>query len=278
LREISAERATVLYPSFPTITNALFEHPDFDARRLAHVRVVNNVGPPDLLRRHAATLPTATHVSAYGLTEAGGVVSFNDLDDSAEQLAETCGTPFDGVEVRVVDPETGDELPRGGCGELQIRGPTLFSGYYRDADRTRSVHAPGGWLRTGDLGALAEGGRIRYLGRIKDMLKVGGENVAAIEIESHLCTHPAIKVAQVIGVPDERLQEVPAAFVELHAGAALDAREVVHHCHGRIAGFKVPRYVYFVTDWPMSATKVLKFKLRELVRAADRIDLAQVTS
>jgi acyl-CoA synthetase (AMP-forming)/AMP-acid ligase II len=273
LREISAERATVLYPSFPTITNALFEHPDFDARRLAHVRVVNNVGPPDLLRRHAATLPTATHVSAYGLTEAGGVVSFNDLDDSAEQLAETCGTPFDGVEVRVVDPETGDELPRGGCGELQIRGPTLFSGYYRDADRTRSVHAPGGWLRTGDLGALAEGGRIRYLGRIKDMLKVGGENVAAIEIESHLCTHPAIKVAQVIGVPDERLQEVPAAFVELHAGAALDAREVVHHCHGRIAGFKVPRYVYFVTDWPMSATKVQKFKLRELVRAADRIDL-----
>jgi fatty-acyl-CoA synthase len=272
LRDIEAERATILYPSFPTLTNALLEHPGFDAQRLDHVRIVNNVGPPDLLRRYAAAWPRATHVSAYGLTEAGGVIAFNDLDDDLDQLAETCGTPFDGVEVRVVDPESGDELPQGARGELQIRGPTLFSGYYKDGEKTRAVHAPGGWLRTGDLGALAEGGRIRYLGRIKDMLKVGGENVAAIEIESHLCTHPAIRVAQVIGVPDERLQEVPAAFVELHAGAALDARDVVRHCHGRIASFKVPRFVYFVTEWPMSATKIQKFRLLERVDPADRID------
>jgi acyl-CoA synthetase (AMP-forming)/AMP-acid ligase II len=254
----------------------LFEHEDFDARRLQHVRIVNNVGPPDLLRRYAATLPTATHVSAYGLTEGGGVVSFNDLDDSAEQLAETCGTPFEGVEVRVVDPDTGRVLPAGDRGELQIRGATLFSGYYRDQQKSHEVLAPGGWLRTGDLGALAEGGRIRYLGRIKDMLKVGGENVAAIEIESHLCTHPSIKVAQVIGVADDRLQEVPAAFVELHEGATLDALDVLRHCVGRIASFKVPRYVCFVTEWPMSATKVQKFRLRERIRAEDRIDPARV--
>jgi fatty-acyl-CoA synthase len=107
------------------------------------------------------------------------------------------------------------------------------------------------------------------------MLKVGGENVAAIEIESHLCTHAAIKAAQVIGVPDDRLQEVPAAFIEPHAGATLEPHDVIRHCVGRIASFKVPRYVYFVSEWPLSATKIQKFRLRERVREADRIDLTQ---
>jgi acyl-CoA synthetase (AMP-forming)/AMP-acid ligase II len=276
VREIVAERATILYPSFPTITNALFAHPEFDPARLESVRLVNNVGPPDLLRRYASFLPRAVHVSAYGLTEAGGVIAFNDLDDTPEQLAETCGSPFAGIEVRIADPETGATLPDGERGEILIRGPTLFSGYYRDEQKTRDAFTSDGWLRSGDLGALAAGGRIRYLGRHKDMLKVGGENVAAIEIESHLCTHPAIKAAQVIGVPDERLQEVPAAFIERHAGAALESLDVVRHCLGRIAGFKVPRYVYFVDEWPLSATKIQKFRLRERVHAADRIDLAQV--
>jgi fatty-acyl-CoA synthase len=276
VREVLAERATILYPSFPTLTNALFAHPEFDPARLDCVRLVNNVGPPDLLRRYAALLPRAVHVSAYGLTEAGGVIAFNDLDDTPEQLAETCGAPFAGIEVRIADPETQATLPDGERGEILIRGPTLFSGYYRDEQKTRDVFTSDGWLRSGDLGALAAGGRICYLGRIKDMLKVGGENVAAIEIESHLCTHPAVKVAQVIGVPDERLQEVPAAFIERHTGAALEPLDVVRHCLGRIASFKVPRYVYFVDEWPLSATKIQKFRLRERVRAADRIDLAQV--
>jgi fatty-acyl-CoA synthase len=274
-REIVAERATILYPSFPTLTNALFEHPAFTPTALDHVRIVNNVGPPDLLRRYAALLPRATHVSAYGLTEAGGVISFNDLDDTPDQLAETCGAPFAGIEVRIVDPETLTPLPAGERGEILIRGPTLFSGYYRDEQKTREVVTADGWLRSGDLGALGDGGRIRYLGRLKDMLKVGGENVAAVEIESHLCTHPAIMAAQVIGVPDDRLQEVPAAFVELHAGATLAPHDVIRHCVGRIAGFKVPRYVYFVDGWPLSATKIQKFRLRERVREADRIDLTQ---
>jgi fatty-acyl-CoA synthase len=275
-REILAERATILYPSFPTIANALFAHPEFDSTKLDCVRLVNNVGPPDLLRRYAAVLPRAVHVSAYGLTEAGGVISFNDPDDTPEQLAETCGAPFEGIEVRIVDPETQAALPTGQRGEIQIRGPTLFSGYYRDEQKTREAFTPDGWFRSGDLGALADGGRIRYLGRIKDMLKVGGENVAAIEIESHLCTHPAIRVAQVIGVPDERLQEVPAAFIECEPGVALEPLDVVKHCLGRIASFKVPRYVYFVDEWPLSATKIQKFRLRDRVRAADRINLAQV--
>ena len=276
VREIIAERATILFPSFPTLTNALFSHPDFRADDLTQVRIVNNVGPPDLLRRFAAALPRAAHVSAYGLTEAGGVIAFNDPNDTPEQRAETCGAPFDGIEVKIVDPETLESRPDGEPGEILIRGPTLFSGYHNDAERTRAVTAPGGWLRSGDLGALVSGGRIRYLGRIKDMLKVGGENVAAIEIESYLCTHPAIKVAQVVSVPDDRLAEVPAAFVELHEGANVTAEEVVRFCLGRIASFKIPRYVYVVTDWPMSATKIQKFRLSDRVHREDRIDPAQI--
>ena len=278
VREIAAERATILFPSFPTLTNALFSHAEFRAEQLGQVRIVNNVGPPDLLRRFAAALPCAAHVSAYGLTEAGGVIAFNSPDDTPEQRAETCGAPFEGIEVKIVDPDTLETRPDGASGEVLIRGPTLFSGYHNDPERTRAVMAPGGWLRSGDLGALAAGGRIRYLGRIKDMLKVGGENVAAIEIESYLCTHPAIKVAQVVSAADDRLAEVPAAFLELHPGASVTAEEIVRFCIGRIASFKIPRYVYVVTEWPMSATKIQKFRLRELIRAQDRIDPAQLKS
>ena len=265
-REIAAEQATILFPSFPTLTNALFAHPDFHAERLGCVRIVNNVGPPDLLRRFAALLPEASHVTAYGLTEAGGVIAFNDPND-------TSGRPFDGVEVKIVDPETIETRALGESGEILIRGPTLFSGYHNDAERSQAVLAPGGWLRSGDLGALVPGGRIRYLGRLKDMLKVGGENVAAIEIEGHLCTHPAVKVAQVVSAPDDRLVEVPAAFIELQEGAHLTAEDVVRFCQGRIASFKIPRYVQFVTEWPMSATKIQKFRLRDLIDPAARVDL-----
>jgi fatty-acyl-CoA synthase len=276
VREIVDERATILFPSFPTLTNALFTHPLFDPHRFAAVRIVNNVGPPDLLRRFAAMLPEAAHVSAYGLTEAGGVIAFNAAEDTLEERTETSGHPFAGIEVKIVDPESLQEVRSGESGEILIRGPSLFSGYHNDEERTRQVMAPGGWLRSGDLGALAPGGRIRYLGRLKDMLKVGGENVAAIEIEGYLCLHPAVKMAQVVSAPDDRLVEVPAAFIELHEGARLTVEEVIDFCRGRIASFKIPRYVYFVTEWPMSATKIQKFRLRESIRGDDKIDPAKL--
>jgi fatty-acyl-CoA synthase len=124
-----------------------------------------------------------------------------------------------------------------------------------------------GWLRSGDLGKINSDGLVTYLGRLKEMLKVGGENVAPAEIESYLSTHPAIKLVQVIGVPDERLEEVPAVFVELATDQDLSAEEVIALCEGAIASFKVPRYVRFVTEWPMSATKIQKFRLREQLLA-----------
>ena len=236
------------------------------------------MGPPDLLRRYAALLPQATHVSAYGLTEAGGVISFNDLDDTTGPARRNLRCSVCRCRSARRRPGALAPLPPGERGEILIRGPTLFSGYYRDEQKTREVVTHDGWLRSGDLGALGSGGRIRYLGRLKDMLKVGGENVAAVEIESHLCTHPAIMAAQVIGVPDDAAAGGPCRVRRAACRRDAHRHDVIRHCLGRIAGFKVPRYVYFVSDWPLSATKIQKFRLRERVREADRIDLTQFRS
>jgi acyl-CoA synthetase (AMP-forming)/AMP-acid ligase II len=139
----------------------------------------------------------------------------------------------------------------------------VFDGYWRRPDATDAALAPGGWLRTGDLGALDADGRLRFHGRAKDVLKVGGENVSALEVESHLARHPAVKLAQVIGRPDARLGEVPVAFVETRPGREVAAAALVEHCRAGLASFKVPREVRFVTEWPMSSTKIQKYRLRE---------------
>src|SRR5206468_9865614 len=164
---------------------------------------------------------------------------------------------------RVVDPESGAELPPGERGELVGRGPSRFLGYYGNEEQTSEAIDAEGFFHTGDLCSRDGDGRIAFHGRIKDMLKVGGENVAAVEIESYLATHPAVKVAQVVGIPDPRLIEVPAAFIELARGASATEEEIIGYCRGSIAGFKVPRVVRFVDDWPMSATKIQKFRLRD---------------
>jgi fatty-acyl-CoA synthase len=149
----------------------------------------------------------------------------------------------------------------------------VFDGYYKDATRTAEVITEDGWLRSGDLGHLDEDGRVVYSGRLKDMLKIGGENVAAIEIENYLCTHPDVLMAQVIGVFDEHLFEVAAAYVELRPGAAATAEELVGFCAGRIASFKIPRYVRFVDEWPMSSTKIQKFRLAQSFKPEGKIDV-----
>lgn len=268
VRRMVAERATILYLSFPAISNAVFDDPEFRAADMPQARLMHVVGPSELLRRNQRTLPQAVHASAYGLSEAGGVVAYNGLDDTPDQCVETGGHPFDGVEVRIVDIETGQDVPQGVAGEILLRGNQMFSGYYKD---DASHLAPGAWLKTGDRCSLDPDGRIVYHGRIKDMLKVGGENVAALEIETFLCGHPDVSIAMVIGVPDMRLGEVPAAFIELRPGASLAREDVVQFCRGKIAGYKVPRFVHFVETWPMSTTKVQKFKLAEMLTPQDRV-------
>ena len=220
------------------------------------------VGPPDLLRRYAAIFPGAAPVNAYGLTEATGVSCYSMIDDPAELMVTTNGVPFEGMELRIAG-EDGEPVPDGEPGEIWLRGFAIFAGYYDDPEATARAVTADGWLRTGDLGRIGERGRVVYEGRLKDMLKIGGENVAAIELESFLMTHPAIRMAQVVGVPDDRLMEVAAAYIERQPGMALEEEDVVRHCLGQIASYKIPRYVRFVSEWPMSATKVQKFQLRQ---------------
>lgn len=168
--------------------------------------------------------------------------------------------------MRIVDPETGEELPAGTRGEICVRGYAVFNGYYKSPEKDAEVFKDG-WFHTGDLCEIDDAGQVRFHGRLKDMLKVGGENVAALEIESFLLNMPEINMVQVVGVPDARLLEVAAAFVELHEGAQLTEQEVIDYCKGQIASFKVPRHVRFVSEWPMSSTKIQKFKLKELINA-----------
>jgi fatty-acyl-CoA synthase len=263
LRMLDDERATVSFATFPAISQALLNHPDYHANRWRRIRLVNNVAPPDTLRAMQAAMPHSIQISSYGLTECGGVVAFNDVEDTLEQRCTTSGIPFEGVEVEIRDLDTGAPVPAETRGEIVVRGYCVFDGYYKDPERTAEVLDADGWFHTGDVGALTPEGRIRYLGRTKDMLKVGGENVAAVEIESYLGTHPAVSIVAVVGVPDAKYMEVPAAFIELRPGHQATEEEIVEFCRRGLARFKVPRYVRFVEEWPMSATKIQKFRLQE---------------
>jgi fatty-acyl-CoA synthase len=165
--------------------------------------------------------------------------------------------------VRIVSPDSGADLPRGERGEVLVRGYAVLEGYHKDPEKTAQALDRDGWFHTGDIGSLDEHGTIMFHGRYKDMLKVGGENVAAAEIEALLARYPAVKLAQVVGIPDPKYAEVPAAFVELKPDATATAEELIAYCQAEIAGFKVPRVVRFVTEWPMSSSKIQKFRLRE---------------
>lgn len=271
LEQLEREGVTGMFPTFPAVTQALLNHPNYRAETLSAVRITNNVAPPDTLRAMQAAMPQAVQISAYGLTECGGVVAFNDPDDSHEQRMTTQGHPFAGIEVRAKD-ELGEVLPLGERGELCVRGYNVFEGYYKDPVKTAEAFDADGWFHTGDLGVVDADGRVIYQGRLKDMLKVGGENVAAIEIESYLATHPAVSIAAVVGVPDPKYMEVPAAFIELKPGTETTEEEIIEYCTGAMSRFKIPRHVRFVSEWPMSATKIQKFRLRD--QLAEELGLA----
>lgn len=262
LAQLANEQVTGMFPTFPAVTQALLNHPDYRPETLSKVRITNNVAPPDALRAMQAAMPQAVQISAYGLTECGGVVAFNSPDDSLEQRVTTQGQPFAGIELSIQD-EAGNLQPPGTRGEICVRGYNVFGGYYKDPDKTAESFDADQWFHTGDLGTIDVDGRVSYQGRLKDMLKVGGENVAAIEIESYLATHPAVSIAQVVGVPDNKYMEVPAAFIELRPGMSATETDIIEFCKAAMSSFKVPRYVRFVSEWPMSATKVQKFRLRD---------------
>ncbi len=256
---------TVAFAAFDLIWAAVLDHPRFAEYDLSALRLVNVNGVPERLRAFAARTPWVTLISPYGGTEGGGVLALSHLDDPLEYRVGSAGRPFEGMEVRIM---LGDEvLGPGERGEICYRGAALFDGYYRDPEQTAAAFDADGFFHTGDLGSLDQAGRLTFIGRLKDMLKVGGENVAAAEIEGFLAEHPAIAEVQIVAAPDERLQEVACAYVMLRPGATLTHDEVVDYCYGQVATYKIPRYLRIVEDWPMSGTKIQKFRLRELIAA-----------
>ena len=263
---LEKEKATATYPCFVTIMSDLIHHENFESTDLSRIRLMNSnfaVQPPGIAEAMLKAMPNTIQVGTFGMTETAGTVCTSELDASLEARTTRLGTPLPGLEVRIVDPESGHDLGTDERGEILVRGYSLFSGYYKDPQKTAQALDSDGWYHTGDIGSLDKDGQMMFYGRTKDMLKVGGENVAAAEIEAHLAKHPAVKLAQVVGIPDPRLQEVPAAFVEKTDGAEVDAQELIDFCKGEIAGFKVPRHVRFVSEWPMSTSKIQKFRLKD---------------
>jgi fatty-acyl-CoA synthase len=206
-------------------------------------------------------------VSGYGMSEIGVGASLSALDSSEEQCVEASGYPAPGYEIKIIDPATGHEQPIGVAGEIVVRGYMVMQGYYRKPEETAKAIDREGWMHSGDMGLIRPDGHLRLMGRYKDMLKIGGENVDPLEVEAYLLGHPAIEAAAVVGLPDARLSEVAVAFVRPVVGQHITATEVAEHCRGRIASYKIPRHVFLVDEFPMTGSgKVQKVKLREDAR------------
>ena len=217
-----------------------------------------------VVRRGMKALAPIRNLSGYGMTEVWLGVSLSSLDDDEVRRSEASGWPGIGYELRIVDDGTGAVLGPGVAGELQVRGWAVMKEYYKKPAETAACFTEDGWFRTGDAAMWLADGNFRFLGRYKDMLKVGGENVDPMETEGLLLEHPAVQQVAVVGLPDERLGEVAVAYVERRQGLPLEADEVLGHCRGKIASFKLPRHVVFVEAFPMTESgKIRKAVLRE---------------
>lgn len=262
---LDRERCTLISGN-DTIFLMLMGHPDFDPDRL-HLRGGWAAAGPEVMEQIHRRMHVPGLCNAYGQSEAAPNVLLSAHDDPLELRIQGFGLPHPGIEVRLADPDT-DE-PRGPAqpGEIQVRGWNVMRGYYKMPEATAKAFSRDGWLKTGDLGEMNAEGRVRMLSRLKDMYRVGGENVAPSEVEEVLHAHPAVRQAQVIGVPDARLGEVTGAFVLLKEGQAASREELIDWCRARVANFKVPRYLEIVDTFEnigmTGSSKVQKNKLRE---------------
>jgi acyl-CoA synthetase (AMP-forming)/AMP-acid ligase II len=255
---------TLAWPWFPAIVQGLIDHENFDSKKLTSLRYLFLIAAPTLVDDVQQRLPQCEVLQACGMTETAGIFALSSPTEERQSRSNTHGKAAPGVEVRIVNPETGEHCADGVMGEIWVRGYNVMEEYWMAPELTQKALTSDKWLKTGDLYTQLENGSLVFGGRYKDMLKVGGENVSAIEVEAFLCTHPAVKTAEVVGRPDQRLDEVPVAYVELKQGCDADESNLIEHCRGRIANYKVPRAVYFIRpgEWPMSATKIDKRALR----------------
>jgi fatty-acyl-CoA synthase len=266
LEAVQEERCTVLY-GVPTMFIAELDHPEFDSFDLSSLRTGIMAGSPcpiEVMRKVIDRMHMGEVTICYGMTETSPVSTQTGADDELDLRVSTVGRVHPHVEIRIADPETGRTLARGETGEFQTRGYSVMLGYWDDRERTEEAIDAARWMHTGDQAVMDENGYVRIVGRIKDMIIRGGENVYPREIEEFLYGHPDIADVQVVGVPDKRFGEEILAWVQLREGATFDEDSVRSFCEGKIAHFKVPRYIREIDEFPLTVTgKVMKFKLRE---------------
>jgi fatty-acyl-CoA synthase len=269
LRLIQEEEVTLIH-GFDTHFGALIGHPDCEKTDRGSLRtglLGAGMASSELVARQSQQILCPT-VSLWGMTEVGGAGNTGFLDSPEDDRCRTSGNPLPGWEQKVIDPGTGEELPFGTVGELCARGYGLMQGYYKKPEETANAIDSDGWLHSGDVSTMREDGTIRFMGRYKDLLKVGGENVDPAEVEEFLLGHPAIDQAQVVGVPDARLSEVACACVVFKPGQQASNEDLVSFCRGRLASFKIPRHTVVMDEFPMTSSgKVQKFLLRDMAVA-----------
>ncbi len=279
LRSIEEERCTAVY-GVPTMFIALFEHAEYPMRNLQSLRTGIMAGSPcpiSLMKRVTGEMGAREMTVGYGQTEAAPLLTQTGVDDPLELRVGTVGRPLPGVEVKVVDPESGRELADGQAGEVCGRGHGVMLGYYREPERTREAIDEDGWLHTGDLGLREASGCFRITGRLKDMIIRGGENIYPREIEEYLYRHPAVEEVQIVGVPDAKYGEEVLAWIKLRAGKTATDEEIRAYCRAGLAHCKTPRYIQFVSSFPTTVTgKIQKFRIRE--QAVQELGLQQVAA
>jgi len=267
LRAVQQERCTSLY-GVPTMFIAELALPDFASYDTSTLRTGIMAGSPcpvEVMKRVVSEMHMAEVTIAYGMTETSPVSAQTRADDDMERRVSTVGRVHPHVEVKVIDPDSGLVLPRGVPGEMCTRGYSVMLGYWNEPGKTADVIDAARWMHTGDLAVMDAAGYLNIVGRIKDMVIRGGENIYPREVEEFLYGHPLIEDVQVIGVPDVKYGEELCAWVRLRAGAELTDRDIREYCTGKIAHYKIPRYVRLTTEFPMTITgKVQKFKMREV--------------
>ena len=265
LKTVEEERCTALY-GVPTMFVAILEHPEFDKYDLSSLRTGIMAGalcPVEIMKRAIKDMHMAEVIICYGQTETSPVNHMTAIDAPFEKRVTTVGRCGPHQEIKIID-EQGRVVPRGEKGELCCRGYSVMRGYWNDPERTRETIDSAGWLHSGDLAVMDEEGYVQIVGRLKDMIIRGGENIYPKEIEEFLYSHPAVQDVQVVGVPDQKYGEEVCAWIMLKHGQQLSDVDVKQFCKDRIAHFKVPRYVEFVEEFPMTVTgKVQKFKMTE---------------
>ena len=267
LETVAGEKCTALH-GVPTMFIAELDHPRFAEFDLSTLRTGIMAGSPcpiEVMKNVVERMSMREVTIAYGMTETAPVSTQTTADDPLDKRVGSVGRVHPHVEIKIVDPETGAVLPRGSSGELCTRGYSVMLGYYGNAEATKLAIDPAGWMHTGDLATMDAGSYVNIVGRIKDMIIRGGENVYPRELEEFLHTHPGVSEAQVIGVPSEKYGEEIMAWVRPRPDVVLTEEEMLQFCRGKIATFKIPRYWRFVSEFPMTVTgKVQKFRMREL--------------